>query len=185
MSDVLLKVPETPITAAQITQALTRRWLVHQHIVVPNCCVTGWESDLLILRKSGWMEEVEIKISASDFKREFEAKADKHERLVKGKAEYIPGNRQVIGRYDWTDCKPHTIRKFWFAMPHSLAEKLGPQIPEYAGLLSIRHGYNGLTTDVLREAPILKMSRKLTDAEQVALLRSTYHRYWDLKRGVK
>jgi hypothetical protein len=54
-----------------IQQAL-RRWAVNHKYVLVNAFVFAWESDFFSVTKSGTIYEVEIKISRSDFKKDFE-----------------------------------------------------------------------------------------------------------------
>lgn len=190
------------MTSWEITRSLAFRHFGYQKaILVPRCNFAGWEADLLVLRPSGWLEEVEIKISTSDFRREFQTKADKHMVLVRGSAplvftgsvyattQFDPENpnhvreRDSVGdRFwwrDYTDPKPHMLRRYWFAMPESLAKKHLADIPEHAGLLSIAEtGYPDVT--VLKDAPKLEHSRKITQQERVRLMRLAYLRYWSV-----
>jgi hypothetical protein len=147
------------MTATQIAHKLsTKHWHYLKQICLPNSFFAGAEADLLVLYPSGWLEEVEIKISISDFRREFKTKAWKH------------GSLQGI--YSHKDGQ--ILRRFWFACPSELAPKLLPEIPEYAGLISVD---NQLA--IVKQAPTLKGCRKLTDAEQKKLLRLTHVRFWD------
>lgn len=153
-----------------------------------NCCIPNvhgklpGEADLLVIRPSLWAEEVEIKISKADFKREFIKKAAKHRVLSEG---------SKIMHYDWrtgnlttlrTD--PHLISRFWFAMPMELAEELLPEIPGHAGLLGVAPRptpWSRPIVKVIKTAPKLKMGRKLTEAEKSYFLRLALFRYWDIR----
>lgn len=189
------------MTSADITKTLARsHWKYFKHICVPRCCLAGSEADLLVLQPSGWLEEVEIKISVADFKREFETKADKHRRLEFGIAKYVhkthdnfafdpenplhepilPDEKNVTGYYDWGAAEPHLIRRFWFAVPSEIYEKVKDLVPDYAGLLVLEKGRWRTEVKVAKPAPNLKRSRKLTEAEQLKLIRLGYLRYWDV-----
>lgn len=176
------------MTAFEIQRALAfRHWSTRKQIIVPNCGFPGWEADLLVLHPSDWLDEVEIKISASDFRREFKTKAAKHKWLVEGCRKLVWGDGLAAARLspDFESCpnkdygylggQSHRVRRFWFAMPRELAEKLETEIPEHAGLIAVGGG-----AEVLKMAPVLKHSRKLTDADKLRLMRLAYIRYWDV-----
>ena len=149
------------MTAKQIELLLTRdMFKPFKNIVLPNVAtgpVLG-EADLLVLRPSDWLEEIEIKVDFQDFKREFTAdtKQHKHKLLVNG----IKG-------------KPHTIKRFWYAVSSDIATRVTPLIPAHAGLI-VAHR----RLEVVKAAPNLKMARKLTPQERIALLEKAYYRYW-------
>lgn len=178
------------MTSGEITRFLAHRhWSVHRELIVPNVAgLLTHEADMCVLRKSGWMEEVEIKISKADFRREFSHKSFKHRILTEGipkrlDPDYPIGDRRwrefYLGpeekRRDWAACEPHIVSKFWFAMPLELAQELHPEIPTHAGLIAI---YEKGHPEILKPAPRLKKSRKPTDAETIRLLKCAYHRYW-------
>lgn len=159
---------------------------IRKHVVVPNCQVLGHEADLTILQPSGWCEEVEIKISVSDFKRDFTTKALKHKSLQLGNphwdsAAYFRSKGGVADDYyRWDLAKPHLVKRFWFAVPLDILDKVKPLTPEYAGLISVEDGRRKYAK-VVKKAPNLKMSRKFTDAERIDLLRLAYVRYWSIR----
>ena len=99
------------MNARQIEIAVARHYCYRRNVIVPN---VSWglglhyEADLVVLRPSGWAEEIEIKISKSDIK------AD----LKKSRAH---------------ECR--WFRRLWFAVPVVLADS--PDIPERAGILSV------------------------------------------------
>ncbi len=187
-----------PATASEILrELLRRRYRYERDLVIPRCWLTGWEADLLVIRKSGWAEEVEIKVSAADFRAEWLAKADKHEDLLlggcrrvgyttrRGEARPFRGStlppeaeRIVRGRLVYVREGPVLVRRFFFAMPASLAERLLPEVPPHCGVLSV-----GANVTELRPAPVLKTARKLTDAEQMRVMRSAYTRFWRVTLG--
>lgn len=183
--------PHEPATAGEIMRRLLLQWDRYRDLLIPRCCALGWEADLLVIRRSGWAEEVEIKVSLADYRAEFRTKAAKHEDLALGGCRAVAYGRDLYplgGEYDPADPRlvrrgdvlylrdtPTTIRRFWFAMPASLAERLLPEIPQAYGVLAI----SGANT-VLREPTNLKHARKLTPDEQIKALRSAYQRFWAL-----
>lgn len=178
------------MTSRQITNALvTRHFDYRAQDCLPRCYFTGSEADLLVLRPSGWLEEVEIKIDRFDFKREFTHKADKHLKLQFGdpKVYFQKVPKEAEGHnitndgpmfYDWDDCTPTLIRRFWFAFPADVYEKVKAEIPDYAGVL-VFHSLRRCET--IKQAPNLKHARKLTIDEQVRYMRLGCLRFWNLE----
>lgn len=97
-----------------------------------------WESDVFILKNNGYIIEVEIKISVSDFKADVK-KTVKHETLVNG------------------IYKPN---KFFYCVPESLVDKI--DIPKYAGLLVVSTT-KGIYTH--KEAPFLHKNKLDVDGK--------------------
>lgn len=164
------------MNARDISLALAiRQWPYSNNICCENI-YWPWEMDLAVLRESGYLYEVEIKISASDFRQEFKTKADKHDMLVNGEidSEWISRDGEfqkvIHGR------KPHMSSSFYFAMPLDLALKLKSEIPEYAGLIGVHESMH--FPRVIKKAPKLKNARKLTDDERMRFMRYAYLRYW-------
>jgi hypothetical protein len=161
----------TQMTARELTNVLCLggwRWDIFTHTMIPNCCsISGWEQDLVVLHKSRWLEEVEVKVSAADFRREFTDKPNKHIKLADGSS---------LG---------NLVRRYWFAMPEDLAAKLGAEIPEYAGLLAVTRNPLRQRVTIVKRAPALKHARKLTDEETIKLLRLAHIRYWEGRRREK
>lgn len=188
-----------PTTATEVLAELLRcQFRPYSDLCIPRCCLTGWEADLLVIRRSGWAEEVEIKVSASDFRTEWKKKAEKHEDLLAGNCTHVgytsgmwgggstprpchdktlpPESERIIRNGNiYVRDQPTLIRRFWFAMPATLAGKLLPEVPEHYGVFSVNS-----SARVLRPAPILKAARKITDAERIRALQSTYHRFWQM-----
>lgn len=194
------------MTSADITRALALfHWTHRREVCVPNCHFAGQEADLLVLRPSGWLEEVEIKISVSDFRKDFTHKPNKHRRLSlgnpkrrschswaraedrgvfdSGNPSHVPtsrfggGDGMVTSFNDYTTLSPHLIRKFWFAVPADLQPKVETEIPAHAGLLVMHAHPSSIRCEVVKPAPLLN-ARKLTDAEQFKLARLACVRYW-------
>jgi hypothetical protein len=171
------------VTARQITDLLCHcHWRTRNQVLVPNVSygLLPWEADLVVMYASGWLEEVEVKISKADFRRDFTSKPEKHERLQKGTPKQVFqgfGTPVQVWKPDWTKAEPSMIRRFWLAMPHELALKLLPEAPAHCGVIAV-----STCCVVLRPAPVLKCARKLTAPEQNQLLRLAYLRYWDLRR---
>jgi hypothetical protein len=91
-----------------------------------------WESDVFIVKNNGYIYEVEIKISLSDFKADLK-KVEKH-RQLKEQSGFIPN-------------------KFFYCTPKGLLKL--EDIPEYAGLIET----DSLCTENTKEAPFLHKNK--------------------------
>ena len=142
------------LTAKHIEYAVACSFDFRQNNIVPN---VSWgaglhECDLLIIKRSKWATEVEIKISKSDLKADFNKK-HKHE--------------------------SEKIRELFYAIPDYLYEECKDLIPEHAGILTV-DGY--LVTCRKRDAKPNPSSRKLTDDEIKNILRLGNMRTWSMRR---
>lgn len=163
-------------------------WDPLRQLIAPNTNgVVGWEADILVVHKTGYVDEIEVKISVADFRREFSKKSHKHKVLQCGRPSkvrnpnYAWRNGQPFHLQDWDNCKPHPVRRFWFALPEEIHAKIESEIPSYAGVIVVRETgdkYRPLRALRLKEAPVLKNSRKIEAGEREALLLSCYHRAW-------
>ena len=174
------------MNSKDILHAVVRNvWDHREHVCVPATTgVVGYEADLLVLHKTGWMEEVEIKTSRPDFLREFKAqsKITKHRVLKHGRP---PVHQSVWHLWcngrggEWVNCQPQPVRRFWYAIPEELLVKIENDVPEYAGILVVSKDRR---TSVVKHRPAqnLPSSRKVNDREREALLRSAYFKAWDL-----
>lgn len=156
-----IRVREHRLTAQDAELAVASFFGIRENIIVPN---VSWglfhdnhEADMVILRESGWADEVEIKVTASDIK------ADLCKHRGRGHA------------------RPETIRFLWFAVPEKLVDD--PNIPEYAGILGIYE--KGKTVRIVRPARARAGARKLNDKERNKLLRLGCLRIWMLKRHLQ
>ena len=165
------------MNSKEIARALaTRQWSFGKQIIVPNVNSFRWEMDLAILHPSGYLDEVEIKVSRADFLRDFKTKAHKHECLLRGVPKLGWGKEIEGYLYDWDQITPHIVRRFWFAMPVELAEKCEPDVPAHCGLIAVTP--RGTSIQIIRKAENLKHGAKLTDAQTKKLLRCAYFKYW-------
>lgn len=171
-------------------QRLLRKNYDHNY-VLENAYIFYWESDYFGISKSGYVYEIEVKISVSDFRADFK-KDFKHRCLRFNKQQFVAheapeiterkktGNK-IEGRYGrmkdeyfnepqgycrLTYGKNVIPNRFYYAVPDGLAEKVVKLLPSYAGLLSV--GRRDVV--VIKDAPLLhrekmfeKLSKKLLD----------------------
>lgn len=148
------------ITARDVEFAAACAFDYRANIIVPNVAWglgLRYEADMVVLRASGWAEETEIKVSASDIVRDL-SKRHSHDSKL--------------------------FRRFWFAVPEALAQH--PMIPERAGILSVfKNRYGRYEAKVLRVARVNPDARKLTDSERQKLLHLGCMRIWNLKQHIQ
>lgn len=165
------------LTAQDIEILLADYFGYRRMLIVPNVW-WGWnlrhEADLLICRPSGWVEEVEIKVSAGDIRADTKKSHGHHS---------------------------DRIRKLWFAVPSRLAGH--PDIPVRAGVLEIRVKWQHVEPDghcvwsdeqiAERDVPIYSVNRvrramdnpgsqRVTDEQRIKLAELGAMRIWDLKK---
>lgn len=130
----------------QNLELMAMRWLRFERkcvIVMRERC-PRWGNgnpDVIGITPARYVIEIEIKRSVSDFR----ANALKRHR---------------INRNFYIERQP---RWFYYLMPLALAEKLEPEIPEWAGLM--HDGISRIGGGVIRAAPVNKLSQKLTIKE--------------------
>lgn len=138
-----------------LTRGASAPFPYSRYLVVANVSwgLLRWEADVCALSNSGWLTEIEIKVSVADLKKD--AEKTKH------------------GQW----AQDNMIREFFYAMPGAVWDKVkdAPPIPDYAGVIVI-------TEDGRREYPRKATkkthARKLTDSERLQLGRLGAMRYW-------
>jgi hypothetical protein len=143
-------------TSGEIEIAIARWFGIRKYVIVPNVSwgFLPYEADMLILTKSKYVWEVEIKVSRSDLLRD--------------------GNK----RHQHNTPK---VRKLWFAIPEKL-EGCIEQIPERAGVLVVDR--TGRVTTSSRSPTANPIARKLSDEECFQLARLGALRVWPLKEKI-
>ena len=120
---------------------------------LPNVHFAGGECDLLTVSKSGYATEFEIKISIEDWRR------DKN-------------------KVKWTDEKREKISQFYYCIPRELLEKEPDFVNPDFGILTFKFKEGGwFSIREERKAKKLTDSIKLTDKEQMQLLKKGWFRY--------
>jgi len=149
------------MTTIEMEIAIMRYMDIRKNIIVPNVSwgividyKTLHECDLLILSKSGYATEIEIKISKSDLKQDIK-KLHKH--------------------------KHNAIKKFYFAVPVHLKEFALDNIPKHAGLIVVNEDSK---VEMVKTAEINKYAIKWKDKEKAKLLRLGCMRILGLKEKI-
>lgn len=151
------------MNSLDIELAIVNHFGYRQNTIVPNVSYGLWihETDLLIVSKSGYATEIEIKISIADLK------ADKKK---------------------WHQHKSNKIKFLYFAIPEKLKEKALPLIPEHAGLICVREKkinvYERTYCTVVKVPKVNKLARALSNEELIKLGYLASMRIWTLKRNL-
>ncbi len=142
------------VTSKDIIQSLFQRFHNHRYMI-NNAVIFEWESDFFTVTESDYLYEIEIKVSRSDFKDDFN-KVNKHA-LLEGKE----------GE------KSHLMpNKFFYAAPKGLLNTW--DVPEYAGLIEVERGTEA--ANILKDAPFLHRD-KIWDQYKDILLDKFSWRY--------
>lgn len=154
-----------------------------------NCYIFNWESDFFAISKSDYSVEVEVKVSKTDFKRDFTHKTDKHELFRRHKEFAFCRKRWEYNEMafkfkgDWITPRTSSLvwhkpcddlpNKFYYACPNGLIHP--SEVPSYAGLLYTDR-FNSCT--IIKQAPFLHKNKR--DFAKI-LLSKYYHKHGELK----
>lgn len=145
------------LTSKDIVRALRLLFFSHKY-VINNAYIFDWESDFFSVSESGYVYEIEIKVTRSDFKDDFN-KTDKH---------LILESRSEINSLK----KPN---KFFYAAPKGMLKTI--EIPEYAGLIEVESP--DIMPIVAKNANFLHRTDVFTSLKD-KLLDKFYYRYRDI-----
>ena len=158
-----------------------------RNIVVDNAYVGTCEMDICSIKPSGYWEEIEIKVSKSDFLADFKKTEDikrygpwLHEYGV-ANGVFYGGTRngyifETVNKHERIQQGCGHANSFQFMMPIDLANELKDQIPMGYGLLGVDDRY---ISRIIR--PMKFHSVKISDEQRLKIITKAYHRYWQLK----
>jgi hypothetical protein len=148
------------MTETHIKRALYR-FFSNQKYKLFNTYLFSWESDFISFTTAGYCNEIEIKISKSDFKADF--KKTIHSGILKH--EYLRDTNETY--------KPN---KFWFACPEKLVYP--DEIHEQYGLIWVNNSYS----KIIRPAAFLHRQKLLESYNFInTLMHRFYYRNMDLR----
>lgn len=149
------------LTTEEMEIALMKELNIRQNIIIPNI---SWgmdglhECDLLVLRKSGWADEIEIKISNADLKKDKDKKHNHTHKL---------------------------IHNLYFAVPEWMKDFALVNIPEKAGLITVEKNkaddYECTNIKIVKSPKPNSYARKWTDKEIIKLGHLGCMRIYSLK----
>lgn len=125
--------------------------------------IVNHECDMLVVTKSNYLTEVEIKISLSDLKADFK-KEHQH--------------------------KDENIKNFYYAFPEEMKDKAIKLIPEESGILIAvkKHFHNGeeyREIKCYRKPKINREAKPINDKVLNMIYRLGYLRYWNYRMSVE
>lgn len=154
--------PFPKMTAVEIEVAVANSFGIRHNLVVPN---VSWglfndnhEADLVVLHESGYADEIEIKVTASDIARDLHKRSHAHKER---------------------GCRH--IRRLFFAVPAWLADD--PNIPAAAGILAVSPIGRRVVT--VRTPAINRNAVKFDDDMRYKLARLGCLRIWTFKQREK
>ena len=151
----------TKLSVKEIQALLAKHWDIRTNIIVPNVSwgMLDYEADLLIMNKTGYVTEIEIKRSWSDFLADFKKDEKAH--------------------------KAEIIYQFWYCVPDAIynkcVEKLKEVYPDEFGRPNIiSYSDSGVLYFHGKSASYCRgKHRKLYLEEQLKLARLGTLRYWN------
>lgn len=152
---------EDKITTLDMEIALMQFFNIRKHLIVPNVSwgLMNHECDLLILRKTGYAIEVEIKVSKSDLLAEEKKKHD-----------------------HWSP----KIKELYFAVPYYMKEFALENIPNIAGLVIVGSERNKHYPVVVERTPISNNdARPFSEIERYKLARLGTLRILGMKKKIQ
>lgn len=184
MSVVQLTIPAVGVSEAEMQIAFYQAHSQRYELVATNLYL-GWcggEMDIFGLRKSGFVDEVEIKLSASDFKADFKKTIivrEEHE------SHYPDGSsfRRPMDKLKHEALKAgeHSCNYFSFYLPIELVDKC--EIPDHAGLYVFDATIGRWDSSKIKEIkkPPRLHSRKISAHNKYHTARKMHYRYWDMR----
>lgn len=168
---------EVKYTEGLIVDIMCSRYFrIESEIIIPNCCMTGHEADILRISAKNLAHEIEVKCSKADLISEFAPDRMKTPKELSWSKRAKHASMRGEGR-------EHMISRYSVAVPPRLKELALEIIPEHYGLYVVtsypKAGYkfNGTVNEV-RRAKIISNSRPLNDHEIRLVCRITCSRYW-------
>lgn len=131
-------------------------------LIAPNIFLHYSEADLITVQVSGYVNEIEIKLTKADFKRDF--KKRKHKYMAEAKS---------------ARSKLHLPNYFWFAFPLSILPVIDFEIPDYYGLITFNEDGH---PNIYRRAKIIH-KKKITHKQIAQIARSLMFKLWNNTRG--
>ena len=172
--------PNTGVTlnASEMQIAFYSHTFQRYEILAPNIYVgNNGEMDLLGLRRSGYIDEIEIKISRSDFLADFKKTThvkSEYKCIINERHQYS-GYRRVT-KHSAIKNGETSCNYYYFLLPVELSEKC--EIPEYAGLyVCYTDNAGGLRVEEKKRAPLIHR-RKISDKTKYDIGRKMAFKYW-------
>jgi hypothetical protein len=180
---------DTKLTIEQIESLLVgyadSPFYIRKNIVVPNCSwgFLNHEADLLIMSKSGYLTEVEIKRSWSDFKADFQKNHTHNDKHIAHLYYAVPVS---IGEkvFKWLYDGEYKVEDRWLTYCKSKVNGYTENNPNKCGLIlyadcDVAHPRGNIGINV---PAALIGNYACNDKDTISLLRLGNMRIWNLKK---
>jgi hypothetical protein len=137
--------------------AIANLFGIRQHIIVPNLSwgFANHECDLAVIRPSGYLVEVEIKRSVSDFRADFSKKHNHDDKRIK---------------------------ELFYAFPEELIKHVESEVPANWGIICVYFLRTKYYARIIRNPVPKQNCVPLNDSEQLKIMRLGCMRIWKLKQ---
>lgn len=142
----------------ELTMLGTSPWHFRKYLVVPNVywgMGLNHECDLLAMSPSGYLYEIEIKVSKHDIKRDLEKRHGHYDSRIKG---------------------------LWFAGPEDLHDDLMELVPDRAGVVVVRPTKSG--PKICRKPKLNMRAPAMSMKDMYRLARLGTIRYWSRREEI-
>lgn len=148
-----------------VIKILSKRFNTFQYRLIPNTKLFGWEMDLALVTKTGYLWEFEIKTDFNDLIND-----SKKDKWIK------PYYTNKFNKY---------VKKFYYVIPQELYSKFNggmihPFIQKTFGLITIDNRTNYVTSKVRLKATVNKNVNKLKQRHLNKLNNTLYFKMWKL-----
>lgn len=127
------------------------------------------ESDFLSVSKTGYITEIEIKLSRSDFRSDFKKTLSLSWRDRRLKSEALLKHDEIAaGRYGG-------LKHFYFCCPEGMVSV--DEIPDHAGLIEIRPDHRRPRALIEKKAPQLPNAEKISEERELELVKKYMYKY--------
>ena len=169
-----MSMQEAPVKTSELATAMEKHLERTGQVVMSNTFPAGYrfECDLLLVKKSLYWTEYEIKTSVADFRKDFQKQIKGYyhgpgeQWPVRNKHEFLSGDGQ-----NRRDGKPiPKPKQFYFVMPEGIVGI--EDIPSHCGLILFGSDpcREKKTISIARRAPVLKGHNKMTNSMLFNLL---------------
>ena len=163
------------LSEGTISKTLWRKYGIGQ-IAAANIYAWAFESDLLILRKSGYAVEYEIKLSVGDWNAGLKKQVYLHGSDKTRTVKYTHKLQTSTTRHEYLT-QGYGANMFYYVAPEEVLEKV--EIPEWAGVIVARENRsaNFCITAIRKNARFLHKNPQPPGLKE-KILTSCYYKYW-------
>ena len=168
-------------TAQELQLAFHLTTFGRYEILLPNIHFLHNELDIFGFRKnSGFSDEIEVKLSRSDFLADFKKTTSVKGNKIEGK-NYSYYEHVTKLKHDAIKEGLYPCNYFSYLMPKELADKC--EIPSYCGLYvyTVNNSGQGFVHEVIKAPRLHK--RKLSDDKKYEIAKKAVFKCWNMMKG--